>query len=48
MKKIKNTQVSNISRGSIYKIYRKKVLEQTVSYDTKTKAKIMELKYKTR
>ena len=48
MKEVKNVKISNVSRSSIYKIYRKKVLEQTVSYDTKTKAKIMELKYKTR
>lgn len=48
MNNVKNVKVSNISRSSIYKIYRKKILEQTVSFDTKTKAKIMELKYKTR
>ncbi len=48
MKKAKNVKISNISRGSIYKIYRKKVLEQTRSYDNETKSKIITLKYKTR
>ena len=48
MEKVKNVSISNISRESIYKIYRKKVLEQVVSFDTKTKAKVIALKYKTR
>ncbi|MBP3841727.1 MAG: hypothetical protein IK997_06400 [Bacilli bacterium] len=48
MEKVKNVSISNISRESIYKIYRKKVLEQQRSFDSKTKSKIITLKYKTR
>ena len=48
MNNVKNVKVSNISRSSIYKIYRKNVLEQVASFDTKTSAKVIALKYKTR
>ena len=46
--KVKNVKIGNVSRSSIYKIYRKNTLEQVRFYDTKTSAKVIALKYKTR